>query len=648
RKSELNHLKAVKFSFVLHIFYFVAVLRNKTVNLMESENQSHGEKASKRQRLNSPPGADDFADDTPIDATEILSQKEIGADTNHSLATPVEGKGQRNCPYLGTINRHLLDFDFEKLCSICLSNQHVYACLVCGKFFQGRGKGTYCYIHSLEERHYVFMNLKNSRVYCLPDNYVVDDASLDDIRHFLNPRYTISDVDKLNSKVVYGKALDGTDFLPGCIGLNNLKRTDYFNVIVQIVCKITPLRNSLLLLDLSLKQNPDVVLLSLGELIRKMYNPKNFKGIVSPHEFLQAVGVASEKKFRIGVQKDPLALFSWLMNRLAIKLKAPRTRDSVVNNCLRGQVFIKISKIEGKEEVDHSEQKLPYLFLSLTPPEAPIFKDSLDRNMIPQSFLHTVNAYFRDLFFKNVQVCSVCYVPIFDLLRKFDGATPQNFRSINFCSLPLINKKNSPYEREFGQGMTKRFFLWTLPPFLVLQINRFSKNNFFVEKNPTIVTFPIKNLDLRDLAGLFKNVHVTARLFSYYNQCYHYILFFWICVLTLFVDIHPDAHELNPVTRYNLVANVCHQGQPQNGIYKVHVLHAPTDEWYEAEDLRVTSVLPQFVALSESYIQVYQRQDVLSDGTLDEELRSNALRNILAQGDLGDTFIEEDDDIFAT
>jgi U4/U6.U5 tri-snRNP-associated protein 2 len=32
----------------------------------------------------------------------------------------------------------LLDFDFEKLCSISLSNLNVYACLVCGKYFQGK------------------------------------------------------------------------------------------------------------------------------------------------------------------------------------------------------------------------------------------------------------------------------------------------------------------------------------------------------------------------------------------------------------------------------------------------------------------------------------------------------------------------------
>lgn len=46
-------------------------------------------------------------------------------------------KAHRLCPYLDTINRHVLDFDFEKLCSVSLSRINVYACLVCGKYFQG-------------------------------------------------------------------------------------------------------------------------------------------------------------------------------------------------------------------------------------------------------------------------------------------------------------------------------------------------------------------------------------------------------------------------------------------------------------------------------------------------------------------------------
>lgn len=89
---------------------------------------------------------------------------------------------RRDCPYLGTIKRHLIDFDFEKLCSISLSNLNVYACLVCGKYYQGRGKNTHAYFHSLEQGHHVFINLHDQKIYCLPDNYEVDDMSLNDIK----------------------------------------------------------------------------------------------------------------------------------------------------------------------------------------------------------------------------------------------------------------------------------------------------------------------------------------------------------------------------------------------------------------------------------------------------------------------------------
>ena len=41
------------------------------------------------------------------------------------------------CPYMGTIHRPMLDFDFEKICSQTLSQHHVYCCLVCGIFLQG-------------------------------------------------------------------------------------------------------------------------------------------------------------------------------------------------------------------------------------------------------------------------------------------------------------------------------------------------------------------------------------------------------------------------------------------------------------------------------------------------------------------------------
>lgn len=39
-----------------------------------------------------------------------------------------------------------------------------------------------------------------------------------------------------------------------------------------------------------------------GELLRKLWNPRNFKAHVSPHEMLQAVVLCSKKKFQITEQ----------------------------------------------------------------------------------------------------------------------------------------------------------------------------------------------------------------------------------------------------------------------------------------------------------------------------------------------------------
>jgi U4/U6.U5 tri-snRNP-associated protein 2 len=100
----------------------------------------------------------------------------------------------RECPYLDTVCRQALDFDFEKCCSVSLSPLNVYACLVCGRYFAGRGLNTHAFTHALEAGHHMFMKLDTGRVYCLPENYEVADRSLDDVRAVLNPKFTRAQV----------------------------------------------------------------------------------------------------------------------------------------------------------------------------------------------------------------------------------------------------------------------------------------------------------------------------------------------------------------------------------------------------------------------------------------------------------------------
>ena len=160
----------------------------------------------------------------------------------------------------------------------------------------------------------------------------------------------------------------------------------------------------------------------------------------------------------------------------------------------------------------------------------------------------------------------------------------------------LLNKFNGETEKEYKtykDNIIRKFELTRLPPFIILYVQRFTKNTFFVEKNPTIVNFPVKGIDFGDFLA-------------------------------------PEAKEKykDTSTLYDLVANVVHEGQPTGGIYKTHVLHKGkgddrtwlwadtkviysflgSNNWYEMQDLHVSKVLPEILPLSEALVQIYERR----------------------------------------
>ena len=70
----------------------------------------------------------------------------------------------------------------------------------------------------------------------------------------------------------------------------------------------------------------------------------------------------------------------------------------------------------------------------------------------------------------------------------------------------LLEKFNGFVEKEYKlkgeerrDPLLKKFRISRLPDVLIFQIQRFTKNNFFVEKNPTIVQYPVTNLDMGPL-----------------------------------------------------------------------------------------------------------------------------------------------------
>ncbi len=112
------------------------------------------------------------------------------------------------------------------------------------------------------------------------------------------------------------RAYDGTVYLPGIVGLNNIKANDYSNVVLQALVNIKPIRDYFLREEnyANIKVAPGDIMIGLvkryGELVRKLWNPRNFKAHVSPHEMLQAVVKCSKKRFQITQQSNSFTLLT--------------------------------------------------------------------------------------------------------------------------------------------------------------------------------------------------------------------------------------------------------------------------------------------------------------------------------------------------
>ncbi|KAG6641856.1 hypothetical protein CIPAW_09G102300 [Carya illinoinensis] len=368
-----------------------------------------------------------------------------------------EVERRRDCPYLDTVNCH-------KFRSVSLSNLNVFACLVCGKYYQGR-------------------------VYCLPNGYEIDDLSLDDIRCVLSPRFTREQVEQLDKNKQWSRALDGSDYLPGMIpifgfvGLNNIKDTDFVNVIIQSLMRVTPLRKIFLIPE-NYRQRKFLLI----------WHRRNFKG-----QFLQAVMKAGKKRFRIGAKSDPVEFMSWFLNTFHNDLKTKKNK-SIIYDCFQGKLEV-VKEMQNKAVTEKNENgdyqnfvsnftdggtkhevvvtetsRMPFLMLGLDLPPPPLFKDVMEKNILPQ-------------------------VPLFNILKKFDGET------VTEVVQPL--------------------------------------------------NFPVKNLELKDYIPL------------------------------------PTPKESEKL---------------RQRFYRVFVQWNSEELWYEMQELHVSETFPQMIALSEAYMQIYERQ----------------------------------------
>jgi U4/U6.U5 tri-snRNP-associated protein 2 len=327
--------------------------------------------------------------------------------------------------------------------------------------------------------------------------------------------------------------------------MNNIKENDYFNVVVQALSHIAPLRNYFMLEDFSTK--PELVK-RLSILVRKIWNPRAFKSHVSPHELLQEISLKSGKKFTLTAQSDPAEFLSWFLNNLHLALGGSKTKpgSSMIQHVFQGKLKVESQEITAKADAgdrlrfeEAAEVKVDvnrFLMLTLDLPTAPLFQDELEKNIIPQ-------------------------IPLTNRLSKYDGLRAQE----------QLNTR-------------KRYrLLHPLPPYLLFHIKRFSKNKFVAERNPTIVTFDARNLDISP-----------------------------------YVEPNPQYQRPGEPIWYDLVANIVHEavrgredsveGEEEKHAWKVQMQDRTRQEWVQTQDLFVEKTQKELLYLGESYLQVWERR----------------------------------------
>lgn len=154
---------------------------------------------------------------SPVESNELQEEQSAYSAASRQTA-PLDGYTDL---YLDTIDRSVLDFDFEKLCSVTLSNINVYACLVCGKYYQGRGPKSHAYYHALEVGHHVYVNMQSKRVYVLPEGYEVKSKSLEDIKFVVDPQLSKDEVSRLDREPKDSLDLGGKKYRPGMTIFSN-------------------------------------------------------------------------------------------------------------------------------------------------------------------------------------------------------------------------------------------------------------------------------------------------------------------------------------------------------------------------------------------------------------------------------------------
>ncbi|XP_023648434.1 ubiquitin carboxyl-terminal hydrolase 2-like isoform X2 [Paramormyrops kingsleyae] len=167
--------------------------------------------------------------------------------------------------------------------------------------------------------------------------------------------------------------------------------------------------------------------------------------------------------------------------------------------------------------------------------------------------------------------CSTVFDPFWDLslpiAKKGHGEVSLMDCMRLFTKEDVLDGDEKPtcYRCKARRKCTKKFTIQRFPKILVLHLKRFSEARIRTSKLSTFVSFPLKELDLREFAS---------------------------------------ENSTNAV--YNLYAVSNHSGTTMGGHYTAYCRNPPSGEWYTFNDSRVTPMSSSQVRGSDAYVLFYE------------------------------------------
>ena len=339
-------------------------------------------------------------------------------------------------------------------------------------------------------------------------------------------------------------------------------------------------------------------MLTLSEIIKKLWNYSSYKTHIDQRECLQILEKASQKKFIVTnfnlnseinfsknnninnfnlnnnntgndiiingnynsitlnqentniYKNDIIAFLSWLLNTLKIFL-SQKGYENIIEEYFQGVVQVETYTFLKEEEANKN----------LRPGESIVIEDGVNYIYTKKriKFLYlTLDLPMIPLFKDSQEKITIPQVNIYELFKKYNG---------------------EKFTEDPTKAQRKKYKILSLPKYLILIFKRFENNSFFMEKNPTIVDFQLENLVLEE--------HGLSN-----------------------INNKKDNNNNKSEKTYSLIANIIHDGKPGDPNFRVQIKNKERNEWFEIQDIHVQKILAESVAVCESYIHFYELKNI--------------------------------------